>query len=828
MKQLLFFFILLMVLLTSVSGLLTAQSLSGNPLAIGFDRYYERTDFLLASPGALKFGLYGYDNPALLHYLHQPDFAFHWTSDSVYEDLHRWGAFFSIPGSSFSFVRNEHAGQAYRDYRIALGGGTDATAAGIALNWYRGNTDLFDLKSNITLGTMMRPAQQLSIGITGTSTFNIEYYEAVAEVAVRPLGTTIFTLFGDYAVDERSDGVLDGKWSTGAVMEALPGLRLTGRYIYDTGFTAGIQFSFGRGGVSYQSHMNRDGNHRYNSWSARVGALDRNVFDRFFQKDRNYVTVDIRGSMPYQRFLYFDQRPTYLSILDQLHEASLDPSVAGVLINTTRMQVDYAKTWEIREALMKIRAAGKNVVIYIERGGMNVLHLASVADYVVMDPQGGLVLPGYASGVTYLADLLAAVGIGVDEFREMEYKSAFEILSRTGMSDADRVQRQALIDGMYDLVKSDVSDGRGLTGEEFDALIDRGISLSSRDLIDAGIVDTLARFADIDEIIEKFEGSGKNRISPGDLYAYNKPGDDQWGPKHKIAVLYAEGPTMNETGIRARKLSAAIREARNDRSVKAVVLRADSPGGDALASDLVAEELRKTAEVKPVIASMGSVAASGGYWISMYADTIVAAPNTVTGSIGVIGGWLWNDGISDHLRLHTDHVSRGASADLMIGPTLPLIGLSLPNRAMTEQERNGVMDRINGLYDEFIEKVASGRDRADDEIRDVAAGRVWSGTAALEKGLVDELGNLYDAIEIAKQKAGLMPGDKYTIVEGPDPQSFSLPLMMGRLFASDAPQITNNDPVKEYLELMIENNAVPLIIMPFEYFSWMYYLDRNP
>lgn len=827
MKQQLRFFIVLTGLMYVATGSITAQTGSDLFRGIGFERYYDRTEFLMASPGALKYGLYGYDNPALLHYLHQPDFAFHWTSSAVFRDSQRMGAFLGLPGSSFSFVNNELFGQTYRDYRISLGGGTDAAAAGIAFNWYRGNKDIFDLKSNVTIGTITRPVKYISIGLTGTSTFDFNYYETVADIAVRPAGTPILTLFGDYALDERTDNFLDGRWSAGAVVEAISGLRLTGRFIDSFGFTAGVQVSFGRSGLSYQAHRDRDGNHRYNSWSVRAGAMDRNISDNFFMKNRNYVEVDIQGEMPYQKFIYFDQRPTFLAIIDQLHESARDPSVAGVLINTNRMQIDRTKLWETRQSLKEIQAAGKKVVVYIERGGMNTLHLASVADYVVMDPQGSMILPGYASGMTYLADLLSTVGIGVDEFREMEYKSAFEVLSRTGMSDADREQRQVLIDNLYELVKSDVSEGRGITGEAYDALIDRGISLSSRDLVEAGIVDTLARFAEMDDIIKKLEGSVKKQISPENLPVYHRPDDDRWGPKYKIAVLYAEGPTMNESGIRARKLSDAVRNARNDRNVKAVVLRADSPGGDALAADLVAEELRKTAEVKPVIVSMGSVAASGGYWISMYADTIVAAPNTITGSIGVIGGWLWNDGIAEHLHLTTDKVSRGASADLLIGPTLPLIGLGLPDRPLTVQEREGVIKMINNLYDDFIVKVAAGRDLENYEVRNLAEGRVWSGTDAQKNGLVDELGNLYTAIEIAKEMAGLTPEDKVSITEGPEPPHLSFSLLMDRIFAMDNAKITRTEPVKEYLELMIENNATPLIIMPFEYFSWMYYLRNN-
>ena len=829
---------------------------------IGFLRYFDRTEYLLASPGAMGFGMYGYDNPALLQYLHDMDLALYWTSDDLFGDIPRYGAISAGPGFSFSFFNNDFDNLSYRDYRIALGGGTDMVAAGMAVNWYAGDTGLLDLKTNFSLGALVRPFPYLSVGLTTTSTIDAGYYENVVDLAVRPLGNPMLTLFGDYAFGDSDDNLFDGHWSAGASAEVLPGIRFTGRYLHDAGFTAGVQVSLGRAGISYQAHTDSDGNHRYNTYAVRSGALDRNMLDRFVKKDKHYITLDASGGLPYQRFRFFDKRPTFLSTLDQVYQAADDPTVSGIVINTQRVMLDQSKTWELRKALEDFQSQGKKVVVYIERGGMMTLHLASVADYVVMDPLGDLMIPGFASSRTYLADMLGAIGIGVDEFREMEYKSAFEALSRTSMSDAEREQTTLIIDRFYELVRQDVQRGRGVSEADFDALIDKGMSLSPADLVQAGIVDTLARFTEIDNIIETLEENKRTRISPNELFAYNKPRDDKWGPHNKIAVFYAEGPTMNESGIRARVLSRAIREAREDKNVKAVVLRADSPGGDALASDLVAEELRKTSEEKPVVVSMGSVAASGGYWISMYADTIVAAPNTITGSIGVISGWLWNEGFSDHLRLHSDQVSRGKSADLMTGPTLPLIGLTLPDRPLTAEEREGLIDRMNGLYDDFVGYVAEGRSEEFDRIRDVAAGRVWTGIDAQEKNLVDELGSLYAAIEIAKEMACIRPGDKVQIVEAPEAPPFSLPMFLSGLryenratgllprisgsrnksadywpAAADAGPVSywgamavqsassqHADPARAYLELMIEQNGNPLVILPFEYFSWMQYI----
>ena len=407
--------------LLAVFVLLAASTHLSAQTRIGFERYFERTDFLMASPGAMTFGLYGYDNPALLQYVHQPDMAFYWTSDNFAGDIGRWGVISSSPGFSFSFFNNDFGGLRFRDYRIALGGGTDAASAGFAVNWYRGTTDSQDLRANLTMGTLFRPASYFSLGITGTATFNYEYYETVIDMAVRPLGTPLLTVFGDYAVGEGAADFFDGRWSAGAAVEALPGVRFTGRYIDDIGFTAGVQFSLGRTGVSYQAHRDTDGNHRFNTYSIRAGALDRNIIDSYMRRDRNYVNVGVRGGLPYQRFRFIDQRQTYLATLDHIHKASVDPSVSGIVVSTVGMGIDQAKTWELREALKRAQANGKKVIVYVERGGMNTFHLASVADYVIMDPYGGLSIPGYVTGTTYIADMLESIGIGVDEIREVEY-----------------------------------------------------------------------------------------------------------------------------------------------------------------------------------------------------------------------------------------------------------------------------------------------------------------------------------------------------------------------------------------------------------------------
>jgi protease-4 len=268
-----------------------------------------------------------------------------------------------------------------------------------------------------------------------------------------------------------------------------------------------------------------------------------------------------------------------------------------------------------------------------------------------------------------------------------------------------------------------------------------------------------------------------------------------------------------DQGITARKLVRDVQAVVEDRSVKAIVLRVDSPGGDPMASDYIAEALKKAKGKKPVIISQGAVAASGGYWLSMYGDTIVAAPTTITGSIGVIGGWLYNKGIKEKLGMSTDLVKAGEHADLGFGFTLPFVGVSLPDRALTTDERARMESIIKSLYADFVGKVASGRGSTRDAIEAVAQGRVWSGYDGAQNGLVDVLGGLETAIAIAKERAGIPKEQEVSILELPKKGLIDFSQFMPRLIGVDMKQ---KDPLLEHLRFLVERNGQPMPILPLE------------
>jgi protease-4 len=269
-----------------------------------------------------------------------------------------------------------------------------------------------------------------------------------------------------------------------------------------------------------------------------------------------------------------------------------------------------------------------------------------------------------------------------------------------------------------------------------------------------------------------------------------------------------------DEGIKARTLTKDVEAASKDPKVKAIVLRVDSPGGDAMASDYVAEALKKAKKNKPVIVSQGYVAGSGGYWLSMYADTIVAAPGTITGSIGVIGGWMYDKGFKERLGLTTDFVKAGAHADLGFGFRLPFVGLGIPDRNVTDEERARIEYAIKAFYKQFVVKVAEGRKTSPEKIEEIARGHFYSGVDGKRLNLVDVLGGLEDAIRIARQRAGIHPEEPVKIVEMPKPGLMDFSGFMPRLIG--VRQAISEDPTIEQLEFRLRHNGMPMPMLPLD------------
>lgn len=775
-------------------------------------QFYGHEPFVTASPGAMKYGLYGYDNPALLTYVHQPDLYLTWTDrNGSSGDFNRWGIFAAAPNLGFGMIRLKTPAGSVTDYRLSSSFGNRTFGAGFGYGWSGGATDVFGRERQITMGFLVRPLRHLSLGVAGQQTLRSRSRMLYTDLAIRPFGDERLALFGDFALQD-PQRVRDGKWSAGVVVEALPGIRVFGRAFEGDVYTAGLSVNLRRTGVTVQRRVHGNGGD-FQVYGVRVGAYDRNVMDSHVRKERDYLDMNLLGHLRYQRFRLFDDSNTLLDVVGAVDEARRDPTVGGVALNLSGISASHEMKWELRERLRAFRETGKRVVIHLDRGGITDYHLASVADLLILDPLGNITLEGFISGNTYLRGLLEKIGIAAEEWRFFDYKSAFESIAREDMSEADREQRRRLIDHFYELVRKDVTQSRGISGEEFDWIVDEVGLLPAGQAREHGLVDTLGRWDDVREIIAAFEGRKKGFVPRGMLNERQQPADGRWGEPPRIAVIYALGICAMDEGIHARKLVKDVQRAGRDGRVKAIVLRVDSPGGDALASDLISRALKKAMEKKPVIVSQGAVAASGGYWLSMRSSRIVAAPNTITGSIGVIGGWLYDDGFKENLGLRTDFVKRGAFADLGFGATLPILNARLPDRNLTESEHEIMRTQILSLYDEFVRYVAEGRGMDYEEVEPHARGRIWSGWDGLDAGLVDEIGGLADALRIARQEAGIAPEEGVTIVEYPAPQWFDAGVFMPRLFGVE---IRKTDPLVEEVLFRLRQNGLPMPLLPLE------------
>lgn len=775
--------------------------------------YYENSDFASTPASAMKFGLYGFDNPALLSTLNQPDLFFAFSDQyGGWKDLNRYGVFAAIPNFGFGMTYLSSNGFSVKDYRISFSGGDKTLSYGSGFGWSSGDKAHFNRENLYYFGVLYRPVKYISTGFTGYVPSKGKN-EAVAEIAIRPFGDEKISLFGDYLISKQKSR---NNWSAGLTIEAVPGIRLVGRYFESKSFSVGV--NLGLGNIGFTSQRSFDKNNKYvnQTIGVRVGAYDRNPM-ALFANPKKYLSLEMIGKLKYQKFAFMDNSKTLISIISQINAAKNDPSVKGIALNLSGFSANHEMMWEIREKLADLKSSGKQVVIYFDRAGIREYHLASVADRIIIDPLGRLSLEGFAMGRNYYKGTLEKLGIGFDELRFYKYKSAFESFSEDKMTEGDREQRQKLVDDFYNLVKDDVTKSRNISPEEFDRLVNEEFIFIAADAKEKNLIDEIGRWDDLKNILKDEKGDEASFTDSKRLLQFKSPADNYWSEKPVVAVIYGIGGTSMDSDINARKLAKEIEAIGNDNNVKAIVFRADSPGGDAMAADFIAEALKKCKEKKPVIVSQGAVAGSGGYWISMYADTIVAAPNTITGSIGVISGWYYNLGIKESVGVSTDVVKRGERADLGYGMVIPFINLPIPDRKFSLEERAKVENLMKVLYKDFVAKVAAARNRTVEQIAEVAQGRVWSGTDGVKNGLVDVIGGLETAINIAREKAGLNKNE-FKIVEYPDKGFFDFSSLMPKFFE------INSEPNSfiETLKTRAQNNGKPMLLMPSDFDEIIY------
>jgi protease IV len=436
-------------------------------------------------------------------------------------------------------------------------------------------------------------------------------------------------------------------------------------------------------------------------------------------------------------------------ITDAIRRAAKDDDVSGVLLRgnvaTTGLHSGWAALSELRSALLDFRASGKPLCSVATIYEEPTYYLASAAEHVWVDPMGGVLLNGFASSRMYFASALEKLGVEIQVTRVGRYKSAVEPFLADERSPEDREQTGMLLAAINDGFIDGVADSRSFDAAQLRAWMDEGVLMNGEQSVERGLADGALGHSDMIRELEDL--LDVDEIQTVTLERYVTPAEQRERHDGAVAVIYAEGAIVDGESyeqVGGDSLARALRAAADNDDFEAVVLRVNSPGGSAIASEVILREVVALRGKKPVIVSMGSLAASGGYWIACQADHIVAEPTTITGSIGVFGMLPNAEGMLDKLGLTVDVVKTAKHADVMA-----------IHRAKTPEEMETIQVLVDSIYDGFLDRVSIGRDMDRERVAEIAQGRVWSGAQAFELGLVDELGSLEDAIAVAKDRANL-------------------------------------------------------------------------
>lgn len=495
--------------------------------------------------------------------------------------------------------------------------------------------------------------------------------------------------------------------------------------------------------------------------------------------------IKLEGALPESAgevTLFGDLGVDLRKTIARLDKAADDKTIAAIVLEIGDVSLTRGKLNELRDSIQRIRKNGKKIYAQMESADGQMLLLASACDEIVMPEAGMVLIPGVQLEIAYYKDLLEKIGVEADMLHVGDSKGAAEPLMRRNMSDAVRRNLTALVDDLYDQMLTTIAADRELQIEEVRKVVDEGL-LTANDAKKAGLIDRVEYFDEFRQhLSEEYKADklvyvvnyGKQEIDTDfsgpmgmmklfqSILGASTSGDAATGPK--IALVYAVGPIMSgksESGLSSSTMGSdtiveALHKANNDKDVKAIVLRINSPGGSALASDLI---WRATQAIdKPIIASMSDVAASGGYYIAMGADKIYAEPGTITGSIGVVGGKVAINGLYKKLGITTDAIRRGNNSTIF----------SIQEK-FSEGERKVVEHMMQDVYRLFTSKAAEGRKMDLKNLEGLAGGQVYTGRIAKRNGLIDEVGSLKDAFQAAKIAGGLDPEKKYQLLVLPEP-----------------------------------------------------------
>jgi protease-4 len=483
-------------------------------------------------------------------------------------------------------------------------------------------------------------------------------------------------------------------------------------------------------------------------------------------EQNSVLALRVAGSLPDYvspdplRKLFGNTDQSLSNLILQFKKAKVDDRIKVIILDINMSGAGWGKSEEIRDAITDFRSSGKPVYAYMEYAMDKEYYIASACDKIYLAPPGELFINGLAADVLFFRGSLDKLGIYPDMVQVGKYKTAVETFTRKDMSDANREFMNSLLDDLFNRYVEAVAKARGKSPEQVRAIIDDA-PYSAEKSKEMGLIDGVAYRDEIEKELKTklgYKESDELRVVKSSAYSNVEPESLGLDKGEKIAVIYAtgdiaSGKSENSPGgdqsIGSDTLSKAVKDAGDDKTIKAIVVRVDSPGGSGLASDIIWHAVEGAKVKKPVVVSMSDVAASGGYYISTGANKIVAQPSTITGSIGVFAGKPVLKGFYDWLGISNEYLLRGKQA-----------GMFRESEKFTPEERTKFEELIKRTYyEDFVPKVAKGRNKSPEYIDSVAQGRVWTGSQGRERGLVDEFGGLDRAVEIAKELAKI-PRDK--------------------------------------------------------------------
>ncbi len=672
-------------------------------------------------------------------------------TDNTFGDDSDFGDAFAV------FLSGKRLGYAYQQTSLTelhtLAGAINPVRnfyTGVSYGWGPGDFDEGDFR----LGALLRPANGISTGATVTF-LDSNTTAATLGLGIRPLfalpaESHRLTLFGDLPYD--GDSWLDPR--IGVSVTPVDGFDFAIGYDIETErFRGSVAFSLPTARVGNRTRF--DPNNELESGAGfihftpkRFRSLAVPLEDTFIDYAPGPMVVERRSLPTGWPFTELDQSISALELVTEIRNLADDDSVEGILFRNHRFVASAANIMEIREALDEFRAAGKKVVYYYEGvENMNYALAAATADRIYLHPGGFVYLTGDSITRPYLRDLLEKVGIEVQNFKSSRYKNAGNIFSESEMQPPEEEALSYLLEGLHQERVAMIDSGRGekLTRSP-EETINGGPYLIAERALEVGLVDGLLYEDELPEALEELvrrprvrDRSAREEIR----YAWADSGGA------KVGLIYVTGPITTGSGSVGQvagsdRIARALRAARQDPTVEAILLRVASNGGSALASETIAREVQLATsgdDPKPVVVSMGGTAASGGYYVATYADEIIAQPNTVTGSIGVVALMPNIAGLSEKLGINWETLRRGENADL-----------GAPYRRLDPEQQELFQESVDASYERFIKAVSEGREMSPEAVEEVAQGRVWTGRQAEERGLVDGLGGLYTAIAALEER----------------------------------------------------------------------------